>query len=80
MPLLLNIIFPLFALMVADSPKVSAPLYVTEVAELFVSAPAPLTPVPLKVKASEDSNVNPARSNVAPLETDTPAADVPNGE
>ena len=39
---LLNIIFPLLALIVADPPKVSAPLYVTEVAELFVSAPAVL--------------------------------------
>ena len=71
---------PLFARIVADPPKVSAPLYVTEVAEVFVSAPTPPQPVPLKVKASEDSNVNPARSNVAPLETDTPDADVPNGE
>ena len=79
--MLLNIIFPApFAIIVADSPKVSAPLYVTGVTVLFASAPAPPLPVPLKVKDSEDSNVNPARSNVAPLETDTPDADVPNGE
>ena len=79
--MLLNIIFPApFAIIVADPPKVSAPLYVTGVRELFASAPTPTSPVPFILKASEDSNVNPARSNVAPLETDTPDADVPNGE
>ena len=59
--------------------RATVPAHVALATPVFAKAPAPPTPVPFRVSASEVPSVKPFKSRVAPDETVTPPAEVPKG-